>query len=172
MAIILLQTNDVAKNTIIGGNVDIDRLLPSIKACQETMIRKLLGIPLYTKICNDYLAGGGAAGLTGLYLTLYNDYLKPMLIHGSSDIFLRSGAYLVSNNGITKSKTPDADSISKEEVDYLAQASRGLYRDYERDYRDWIKVNGPSIPEYDMGIKTSDRIVNVGGWVLPRVRRC
>ncbi|CAB4153512.1 hypothetical protein UFOVP639_6 [uncultured Caudovirales phage] len=172
MAIILLQTNDITKNTIIGGNVDIDRLLPAVKACQETMIRKLLGIPLYTKMTNDYLAGNGSAGFTGLYLELYNDYIKPMLIHGSSDIFLRSGAYLVSNNGITKSKTPDADSISKEEVDYLAQASRGLYRDYERDYRDWIKVNGPSIPEYSMTIKTSDRIVNVGGWVLPRVRRC
>ena len=136
------------------------------------MIRKLLGIPLYTKITNDYLAGGGAAGLTGLYLELYNDYLKPMLIHGSSDIFLRSGAYLVSNNGITKSKTPDADSISKEEVDYLAQASRSLYRDYERDYRDWIKVNGANIPEYSDALKASDKIVNVGGWILPRTRRC
>lgn len=173
MAVILLEPNEITKNTIIGGNVDVDRYLPAVKACQETIIKKIITKNLYDKLCSDFLTGNGVAGFSGIYLELYNDYVKPMLIHGSSELYLKSGAYLISNNGITKSKTESSETISKEEVDYLVQASRALYRDYERDFREWIITNGKNIPEYEITlVKSSDRVVNVGGWILPRIKKC
>jgi hypothetical protein len=167
---ILLNADEITKYTIIGGNVDIDRILPSIKTCQELKIKKLLGTALYNKICDDFSTNT----LTGLYLELYDDYVKSLVIHGSTAIFLQSGAYIVSDNGITKGKSETADSVSKEEVDFLVQSSRQLYDDYKQEFLEWIKINGGDIPQYITNTQNnnSSRILNVGGWVLRRPNRC
>jgi hypothetical protein len=161
---ILIKQEELTRNTLIGGNVDVDRYLQAIKACQNLYIKPLLGATLYNKIVSDY----ETSSLSGLYLEMFDDFIKEMIIHGSSEIYLSQGAYIISNNGITKTKTESSETISKEEVDYLVEASRKLYRLYEEQFLSWIKVN--TIPEYDKpcGLKHK----TYGGWFLPKKRGC
>jgi hypothetical protein len=161
----LLKSNELTKNTIIGGSVDADRYVPAVKAAQRLKIKPLLGKELYDKICSDFSGNT----LSGLYLELYEDYLKDMVSHASAEIYLTSGAYLVTNNGITKSFTDNSETVSKEEIDYLVQASRGLYYAYEADFLKWIKVNGPNIPEWSNGCdKKSTKYLDACGWLLKK----
>ena len=123
---ILIKEEQLTRNTIIGGNVDVDRYLQAIKACQNLYIKPLLGSTLYNKIVADF----ETSSLSGLYLEMFNDYITEMIIHGSAEIYLGQAAYMVSNSGITKTKTDASETISKEEVDYLVQSSRKLYNLY------------------------------------------
>ena len=161
---ILIKSEQLTRNTIIGGSVDVDRYLQAIKACQNLYIKPLLGSTLYNKIVADF----EASSLSGLYLEMFDDYITEMIIHGSSEIYLSQGAYMVTNNGITKGKTDSAESVSKEEVDYLVEASRKLYRLYEEQFLDWIKIN--PVPEYDKpcGIKHK----TYGGWWIKKTGGC
>jgi hypothetical protein len=163
---ILLAADDITKNTLLGGNIDVSRLVPPIKDYQKTRLKELLGKALYNKICADF----ETQTLSGLYLELYDDIVKELCIHGGTENFLMFGAYMISNNGITKTKTDSSETISKEEVDYIVQASRKLVAHYEDEFRSWIKAN--PLPEYPLTIKNSNpNIINVGGWVL-RKKNC
>lgn len=158
---ILIKQEQLTRNTIIGGNVDTDRYLQAIKACQNIYIKPLLSKTLYDKIVSDYENNT----LSGLYLEMFDDYITELIIHGSADIYLSQGAYMISNNGITKTKTDSSETVTKEEVDYLVEASRKLYRLYEGQFLEWIKDN--PVPEY---IKTCNAIkkYTVGGWFISK----
>ena len=160
--IILLKQDDLTRNSILGGNIDTDRYLQDIKSCQNLYIKPLLGETLYDKICADYKAGS----LSGLYLTLYDDYVKELVIHGSAEIYLTHGAYMVSNNGITKLKSDSAETVSKEEIDYLAQTSSKLYTLYKNEFYKWIEDK--AIPEYPQTIKNKTKYIKVGGWFMKK----
>lgn len=161
---ILIKQEELTRNTLIGGNVDVDRYLQAIKACQNLLIKPILGTTLYNKIVTDYETNS----LSGLYLEMFDEYIKEMIIHGSAEIYISQGAYMISNNGITKTKTDASETISKEEVDYLVEASRKLYRLYEEQFLDWIKIN--PVPEYDKpcGIKHK----TYGGWWIKKTGGC
>jgi len=161
---ILIKQEELTRNTLIGGNVDVDRYLQAIKACQNLLIKPILGATLYDKIVTDYENNS----LSGLYLEMFDDYIKEMIIHGSAEIYISQGAYMVSNNGITKTKTESSETISKEEIDYLVEASRKLYRLYEEQFLVWIKTN--TVPEYTnpYGVKHK----TYGGWFLKKRGGC
>lgn len=163
---ILLSNEDLTRNSILGGNIDRDRYLQDIKHAQNVYIRPLLGQTLYDKISIDFENGD----LTGLYETLYENYVKELLIHSSAEIYLSHGAYMVSNNGITKMKSDSAETISKEEVDYLVQASRKLYDMYKTELLQWVTT--VDIPEWPITSTPSKRNLNIGGWVLRRRGSC
>lgn len=163
---ILLSNEDLTRNSILGGNIDRDRYLQDIKHAQNIYIKPLLGETLYNKIVVDY----ENEDLTGSYSTLYNDFVKELLIHSSAEIYLSHGAYMVSNNGITKMKSDSAEAVSKEEIDYLVQSSRNLYELYKTEFLKWIKLN--PLPEYPVESTVSSRRMNVGGWALKRRNNC
>lgn len=161
---ILIKQEQLTRNTIIGGNVDTDRYLQAIKACQNIYIKPLLGQTLYNKIATDFENNT----LSGLYLEMFDDYITEMIIHGSAEIYLSQGAYMVSNNGITKTRTETSETISKEEVDYLVEASRKLYRLYEEQFLKWIKDN--PVPEYIKACSVKHK--TYGGWFIKKRGNC
>ena len=159
----LLVTNeDITKNTIIGGNVDRSKYQYCVKNAQNLNIKPLLGTDLYNKIVSDY----ESSGLTGSYYTMYHDYIKEMVIHKSTEIYLTQAAYTVGNGGVTKQVAVNGStSVSKEELDYLVQASRKLYHHYEREFLEWIKEN--SVDEWDdSDDNNQSKKRNYGGWRL------
>ena len=157
---ILLNSDELTKNTILGGNLDPDKYLPCVKNCQKTLIKPLLGQDLYDKICLDFKNDD----LSGLYLELYEDYLKDMVINGSAELYLSVGAYNITNAGITKIKNEQVETVDYREVDQLVKFARRLYQTYERDLLKWLKEN--PLEEYT---KTcGSKYVNIGGWILKR----
>ncbi len=155
---ILIKAEDLTRNTLIGGNLDVDRYLQAIKACQNIYIKPLLGKELYDKIVLLYENDN----LTGLYLELYESYVQELIIHGSAEIYLAQGAYMVSNNGITKTKTDTSETVDKNEIDFLVQASRKLYNLYETEFLKWIKT--VTIPEYPLNTTLKGK--TYGNWFL------
>lgn len=160
MTIILLKSDELTKNTILGGNLDKDKYLPCIKNCQKTLIKPFLGEALYNKICNDFSTGS----LSGDYETLYEDYIKDMVINGSAELYLAVGAYNITNAGITKIKTDTTETVDYKEIDQLTKFSRRLFQHYKEEAEKFLKT--ANIPEY-AGVKRSKH-KTVGGWILKR----
>ena len=155
---LLLNSEDITKNTLMGGNIDRATYTQDIKTAQNLKIKPFLGEELYDII----VAGFIADNLTGNYLIMYNDYIKEMLIHSSTEIYLAHGAYKVTNVGITKHNTDSSETVTKEEVDYLVEASRKLYELYKAEFLEWIKT--VTIPEWTQVCTTSNK--TIGGWRL------
>ena len=157
--VILLKSEDVTKNSILNGNIDQTRYTHDIKTAQNTYIKPLLGDDLYDKICGDF----ASQSLSGDYATMYEDYIKEMVVHSSTSLYLQHGAYMVSNVGITRHSTDSSESVNKQEVDFLAQSSRKLYEMYKENFLVWI--NTKDIQEWvNTCSSTSDN--SVGGWYL------
>lgn len=160
MAILLLKEDDITKNTPIGGNVEMSKLIPAIKSAQLTAIKPLLGDKLYDKIVTDFKANT----LSLLYLELYDDYIKPMLIHLSTAYFFTYGAYSIGNKGIYKAIGADSEGVSKNEIDYMVKSQEKYYENYKRGFFQFMKDNNEFIPEYS-GFETErTKRIQVGGW--------
>jgi hypothetical protein len=148
---ILLRENELTKNTLLGGNIDIDLYIPCIADAQRIRLEEILGETLYNKICLDFENDD----LDGEYLTLYEGYIVPFLIAAAAVEYLLIGAYKVNNNGIFKAQPDNSVAVDKTEVDYLVNNMRlksEMYRD--RMFRWLAKFH---LPEY---VSNSNNIVN------------
>ena len=132
------------RNSIVDGNVDIDKFIQFIKIAQQIHIRNYTGTDLYNKISADIIADS----LSGNYLTLVNDFLQPMLIHYAMVDYLPFAAYQIKNGGISKHVSENSESVTKEEVDYLVEKHRDIAEYYTRRFIDYMSFNQSSFPEY------------------------
>ena len=133
----IIRSTDIAKYTPIGGNVDIDKFLPCVLDAQITDLEPLLGENLYNKIAADYESDT----LTGLYLTLYNNYIMQFLIHAAAKNYFLIGAYQINNGGITKHTSENSEGISKSEIDYLYTNQRSKCEVYAQRMKKWLIRN-------------------------------
>jgi hypothetical protein len=163
---ILLRENELTKNTLLGGNIDIDLYIPCIADAQRIRLEEILGETLYNKICLDFENDD----LDGDYLTLYEGYIVPFIIAAAAVEYLLIGAYKVNNNGIFKAQPENSVAVDKTEVDYLVNNMRLKSEMYQDRMLRWLyKFN---LPEY---VSSSTNIVNpmrsnliCGKWWLDR----
>jgi hypothetical protein len=160
--IILLKDNDLTKNTVLGGNIDVDKLRQCVLDAQVTRLEELLGETLYSKIETDF----EAETLTGVYETLYTDYIKPFLIRQSAVEYLKIGAFTVANNGIFQPQPNNAIAITDKNLSNLINEVRIKADMFAERMRKYLCKN--TIPEY---ASSSDNIVNPNrpsnsGWYL------
>jgi hypothetical protein len=148
---ILLRENELTKNTLLGGNIDIDLYIPCIADAQRIRLEEILGETLYNKICLDFENDD----LENEYLTLYEGYIVPFLIAASAVEYLLIGAYKVNNNGIFKAQPDNSVAIDKTEVDYLVNNMRLKSEMYQDRMLRWLYKN--NLPEY---VSSSTNIVN------------
>ena len=165
MTALFISRDDLVKNSILDGNVSTDKFIQFIKVAQQINIQNYLGTDLYNRISSDILAGT----LTGNYLALVEDYIQPMLIHYAMMEYLPFAAYQIKNGGISKHTSENAESVSKEEVDYLVNKERNFAEYYTRRFIDYISFHEEDFPEYnsnnneDISPDTNDLF---NGWVL------
>lgn len=163
---LFITRTDLARNTIINGNVDTDKFIQFIKIAQQMHIQNYLGSALYNRIEQDVIDDT----LTGDYLTLVKDYIQPMLIHFAMVDYLPFASYEVKNGGLFKHRSETSESVTKEEMDFLVQKHRNFADFYTRRFIDYMAFNSQlKFPEYwnnnndDM---YPDRDANFVGWVL------
>ena len=162
---LFITTNDLKRNTIVDGNVDIDKFIQFIKIAQEIHIQNYLGGALYNRISDDIIANN----LTGDYLLLVQDYLKDMLIHFAMVDYLPFSAYQVSNGGVFKHTSENSANATKNEIDYLVDKHRDFAQFYTRRFLDYMCFNNNLFPEYTAnqnGEMYPDHDANFVGWVL------
>jgi len=162
---LFIKRTDLVKNTILDGSVDTDKFIQFIKISQEIHIRNYLGSDLYNKISSEITAGT----LAGVYLTLVNTYIQPMLIHFAMVDYLPFAAFSIKNGGIYKHTSENAETATKEEVDYLVARSRDIAEYYTRRFIDFMSYNQTSYPEYTSNTNDDvnpDYDATFQGWVL------
>ena len=158
MEILLIRPSEITEFTPLGGNVDIDKYKPCIFDVQVTVIEPLLGTELYEKIRTDFYA----ETLAGLYLELYESYLKPILRHQVFAEYVEIGSYMVDNGGIFKHQPTDSQVVDKNEVQYLAQTQRTKAQTYIKRANKWLCEN--TLPEYNICDTTDVKVTS--GWYL------
>lgn len=162
---LFVKREDIVRNSVIDGNVDYDKFVQYVKIAQEIHIRNYLGTDLYNKISADIIAGT----LSGDYLELVNTYVQPMLIHYALVDYLPFAAYSVKNGGIFKHSSENAETATKDEVDYLVQKERDIAEYYTRRFIDYMSFNQESFPEYYTNSNDDihpDTDATFNGWVL------
>tara|TARA_B100001057_G_scaffold472478_1_gene535844 strand:+ start:1297 stop:1803 length:507 start_codon:yes stop_codon:yes gene_type:complete len=164
---LFINRNDLVKQTIIDGNVQADKLMHFVEIAQEIHVQNYLGTDLYTKlqtmITNDTISGT-------VYETLLVNHVQPMVIHYAMVDFLPFAAYQIKQGGIFKHVSENAETVDKNEVDYLVEKERTLAEYYTRRFIQFMDFNQSSYPEYTSN--TNDDIYpdrdepTFQGWVL------
>lgn len=162
---LLISRKDIVKFTAMNGNVDTDKFIQFIKIAQDIHIQNYLGTDLLNKIETDIIA----SSLTGSYLTLVTDYVKPMLIHWAMVEYLPFAAYTLANKGVFKHSSENATNVDKDEIDFLIEKERNLAQYYTDRFISYMSFNNDSFPEYNSNSNEDvypDKDASFEGWVL------
>ena len=141
---LFISRTDLVKNSIIDGSTDTDKFIQFIKLAQEIEIRNYLGTKLYDKLQADI----SGSGVTGNYQTLLNTYIQPMLLWFAQAEYIPFAAYSIKNGGVFKGSSENAESVVKEEVDYLANKARDKAEYYTQRFLDYMAFNSSGFPEW------------------------
>lgn len=163
---LLITRNDLVKFTSLNANVDTDKFVQYVKIAQDLHIQNYTGSDLLNKIKTDI----GNDALTGDYLSLVTDYLKPMLIHWAMVEYLPFAAYTIANKGIFKHSSENASNADKDEVDFLIEKERNIAQFYTERFVEYMSFNASAkFPEYYSNNNEDmypDKDANFEGWVL------
>jgi hypothetical protein len=132
--IYLIDYSELTNATPLGGNIDVDRYKFCILDAQNSKIKELLGDTLYTKIETDY----DNETLAGNYLTLYNEFVKPILIHQSAVEYLTIGSFTVGNGGIYKHTPQNGTAVEISDVKFMIDAQKIKVEMYTSRLRRWL----------------------------------
>lgn len=116
MTKLLINIEDVAKLSGFDGNIENDTISPFIFMAQNSEIKRILGIPLYNKLMEDY----EEETLTGPYSDIYENYASVILAYFTCSFYLQLGIPKVSQNGaylVTPEKT---EQVFDEKTDKMA----------------------------------------------------
>lgn len=171
---LFITREDLTKNSILNGNIDVDKFIPYIKIAQDVHIQNYLGTDLYEKLQTIINDGLLELPSNSNYLALVNDYIKPMLINWSMVEYLPFAAYTVANKGVYKHQSENSETVDKNEVDYLVEKQRDIAQNYTQRFLDWICVpsNQSKFPEYnfnntnDGGVNPDQSDADFMGWVI------
>ena len=148
--VLFINRTDLIRNSILDGNVDTDKFIQFIKLAQEIHIQNYMGTKLYegltTAIPNIDLPANAR------WKILLNDYIVPMLIWFAQVDYMPFAAYQIKNGGVFKHRSENADTVSKEEVDFLVEKARTNAEWYSRRFIDFMSFNQTTYPEYTSNI--------------------
>jgi len=141
---LLISDSDVKSFTSMDGNIDPDLIMPLINAAQDTEIERLIGSALLTKLKTEV----ENETLSGDYLILLENYLKPTLAWFTFSYFIPFNAYTYSNKGIFKHSSESSITPEKNEIDYLREKAATQATHYANRMTKWLCAFSSSFPEY------------------------
>jgi len=142
--VLFISENKIKDSTAIGGNVDMEFLLPYIKVAQKKYIETKLGTDLFEKLQADITG----ATLTGAYQTLVDDYIQDALVHFAFYECLPFLRFKVSNGNIYSKTSETGTALSTDEAQHLREEIRNTAEFYTQRLIDYIVNNTSSFPEY------------------------
>tara|TARA_R100001440_G_scaffold6819_4_gene13792 strand:+ start:16310 stop:16822 length:513 start_codon:yes stop_codon:yes gene_type:complete len=166
---LFINRTDLIRNSNMDGNIDTDKILPFIKLSQELEIKNITGSALYDKISSLITSGDIDLVANAKYKTLLNDYIVPALIWYAQAAFYPFHYIQIRNGGVFKHSSETAETVSKDELDYIVKKARDNGEYYGRRFVDFMSFNQSDYPEYTSN--TNDQInpsqdQTFNGWVL------
>ena len=161
--VLLITPTEMTAQTIISGNVDFDRYTWCVLDAQLRVLEPLLGTELYDKILED----AKNDTLTGLYLELYTDFVKPIVKFTGTATYLEVAPYLVDNGGIFKHAPENKEVVVRDEVMQLVQKYNGLCDMFIIRFNKWICKNPlDEYKTYQDRVNATKNIRTTFGWKL------
>lgn len=161
--LLFITPKEMTATTILGGNVDIDKYSFCVANTQISVIEPLLGSILYDKIIDDLENNV----LSGIYETLFNEFVKPITKNESVADYIKIASYQVNNGGVFKHQADNSEIVSKDEVITLAEKYSALAQMYVLRFNKWICKN--EIEEYKVcqdEVNASRNMKLTAGWKL------
>ena len=142
---LFIRPMDVKRFTAANGNIDNDRFLQYLFIAQEIHIQRFLGSDL-TEALETKING---SSLSGNYLTLVQDYVKPALCHWAMVEALPFLAITIGAKGVFRHTSENGTTATKEEVDFLVEKERQTAQYFSNRLIDYLKDNASTMfPEY------------------------
>ena len=166
--VLFIDRTDLVRNSILDGNVDTDKFIFFIKTAQEIHIQNYLSTQMYDALTAAIVAGIDLPA-NARWKTLLDEYVVPMLIWFTQVDYIPFASYQIRNGGMFKHRSENAETVSKEEVDYLVEKARTNAEWYSRRFIDFMSFNQTLYPEYTSN--SNDDIypsydATFNGWVL------
>ena len=166
--VLFIDRTDLVRNSILDGNVDTDKFIFFIKTAQEIHIQNYLSTQMYDALTAAIVAGIDLPA-NARWKTLLDEYVVPMLIWFTQVDYIPFASYQIRNGGMFKHRSENADTVSKDEVDYLVEKARTNAEWYSRRFIDFMAFNQTLYPEYTSN--SNDDIypsydATFNGWVL------
>ena len=167
---LFITTEDIKRYSVLSGNVDPDKFIYMVEIAQDTEIQNYLGTVLLEKLQALIIAGTVNDPANLAYKTLLETYVKPMTIYWSLVQLMSFIPYTIANGGVYKHTSESSETVSKDEVDYLAEKYRDIAQFYTNNFIDFMVYNQTTYPEYNANTNddtypdTSN--ADFGGWVL------
>ena len=166
--VLFINRTDLVRNSILDGNVDTDKFIFFIKTAQEIHIQNYLSTQMYDALTAAIVAGIDLPA-NARWKTLLDEYVVPMLIWFTQVDYIPFASYQIRNGGMFKHRSENADTVSKDEVDYLVEKARTNAEWYSRRFIDFMAFNQTLYPEYTSN--SNDDIypsydATFNGWVL------
>ena len=139
---VLIKPTVIGETVGFGGNIDPDSLAPSIVIAQTTQLKRILGLDLYNKIISDYSTGT----LTGVYETIYTDYVIDMLSFFACSIYLSINTSKTTNAGTYKVGAEGSSNTPLNELSIIGKTYESIAISYEQNFYKFIEQN--PVPEY------------------------
>ena len=166
--VLFIDRTDLVRNSILDGNVDTDKFIFFIKTAQEIHIQNYLSTKMYNALTSAIVAGIDLPE-NARWKSLLDEYVVPMLIWFTQVDYIPFASYQIRNGGMFKHRSENADTVSKDEVDYLVEKARTNAEWYSRRFIDFMAFNQTLYPEYTSN--SNDDIypsydATFNGWVL------
>jgi len=143
METLFITPKYLTEETHLDDNTGSENYSFHILNVQITIIERMLGTELYDKILADFEADS----LDGLYLKLFEDFVKPVTKYSTVAKYIRS-PYIVGKGGVYKSTGEHREVLSKEEKDVFEGEYNAMSQNFLNRFEKWIEKNGENIPEY------------------------
>ena len=158
---LFVDPQDIMTKTILSGNVDIDKLKPIIIETQLKTVEEVLGTELYDKIVSDL----ENSTLSGLYETLYFDYIKLITRNQSIASYILISPYTVGNGGFFKRTYNGVETTDYKEVERVSEIYSSTAQMYINRFHKWIEKNPlPEYKTYQDEVNASKSINLNNGW--------
>lgn len=150
----LITVQQVKDGTPIDANIQSKQIELAIDYAQDFRLQHVIGSDLYAKMQADF------GGYAGDYLTLYNTYIKPYLLHRVVADVLPIIHYQAKNKGVMEMSSLDGNHAGLKEMQLFVQDFINKSQQIASQMQDWLcSVN---IPEYTNsqdagGVSPTDR---------------
>ena len=166
--VLFINRTDLVRNSIIDGNVDTDKFIQFIKIAQQIDIQQIIGTNMYTGL-TDAIVAGIDLPANARWKTILEDFIVEMLIWYAQANYIPFAAYQIKNGGVYKHTSENAQTVDKNEVDFLVEKARTNAEWYSRRFIDFMSFNQATYPEYTNNV--NDDIypsyeATFNGWVF------
>ena len=163
MAEFLFTTDaELKSTTLLGGSTDPDKYKFCISLAMDSVVEPMLGTELY-----DFIADGAENDtLTGLYLELYNEYIKPITKYAGLAEYLLIASYTLDNAGLFVRTPENANAVEREESQYLSDKYMSKAQKYIGRFEKWIGLNPLDEYKTNQDEVNAQKIQAQGGWFL------